>query len=142
MGFSILYGEKYIITSGEDRVLERVFNNKPVWVYNQIERIKTFNSITAANNFFIKNNLEGSKVTQIKDKFKPVFNILFNGDKIECYLSWSSKLYPNASTQFDYDDKENALKELNRLKLIQLQRYQDLIMYSKDLNLPEFNIDN
>ena len=58
MGFSILYGEKYIITSGTDRILERVFNKKPVWVYDDLDRIKTFNSITAANNFIIKNAVD------------------------------------------------------------------------------------
>jgi len=139
MGFSILYGEKYIITSGEDRVLERVFNNKPVWVYDDLDRIKTFNSITAANNFIIKNEIEDADIIQIKDRYKPVFNIEFNVIKIEVYLTWSNIQSPNKSTQFDYDDKENALIELDRLKLILIHKYQDMIMYSKNLNLPELN---
>ena len=139
MGFSILYGEKYIIISGTDRILERVFNKKPVWVYDDLDRIKTFNSITAANNFIIKNEIESADIIQIKDRYKPVFNIEFNVIKIEVYLTWSNIQSPNKTTQFDYDDKENALIELDRLKLILIQKYQDMIMYSKNLNLPELN---
>ena len=140
MGFSISYGEKYIITSGDYGVLERVFQNKPVWVYDDLTRVKTFTSLNNANKFFTKNNLDvtACDIVQVKELYKPVFNIRINDNKIESKFTWSLKSDPNKHYQFDHDDKDNAEIELRRLKGIMLQKYQEMIMHSITINLPEF----
>ncbi len=141
MGFSILYGEKYIITSGDYGILERMFQDKPVWVYDDLSRAKTFVSLKNANKFFTKNeiSLTGCDIVRVKEIYKPVFNIKINGNEIESYFTWSLKSEPNKHFQFDHDDKLNAEKELKRLKVITLQKYQEMIMDSITLKLPELN---
>lgn len=151
MGFSISYGEKYIIVSGSERILERVYQKKPVWSFHDHhERIKTFNSEAAGNNFIIKNDLDQVELIQVKSRYKPVYNIHFKyvdiddvntvGEaivlRIECYMSWTDRSQPNKKTQ--YDNKDDAQKALDRHKLTLIQDYQNLIMYCKDLKLPEF----
>ena len=151
MGFLLSYGEKYIIVSGPERILERVYQKKPVWSFHDHhERIKTFNSEAAGNNFIIKNDLDQVELIQVKFRYKPVYNIHFKyvdiddvnavGEaialRIECYMSWIDRRQPNKKTQ--YDNKDDAQKALDRHKLTLIQDYQNLIMYCKDLKLPEF----
>jgi len=137
MGFSLSFGEKYVITSGSGRVLERIYKNKPVWQPN-MKSAKTFNSYQAAHNCLHSNQITGS-VSQVKDIAEPFYLVTRLSDspkEIFCDIIW---VHNKAVLDLPgyYRDREAAQKALDNIKQEILREYQDLIMIFKDLVLPE-----
>lgn len=138
MGFSLKDGEKYVILSGSGTFLERVYKHRPVW-NRQITKAKLYSSRESAQNIIDCNNFQGT-VHQFKDLAIPVYIITRvpnEKKKILANLLWINR---NSNYQCPpyYLTREKAQEALEREKLNLISEYHDIIMYCKDLKLPEF----
>jgi hypothetical protein len=138
MDFSLQDGEKWIVASGSGRVLvELKASGEPVWEV-QMSRSKCFTDQEAALNFITENKLHGSPA-QVKDLFIPVYLVLRIKEqvrRIHCELTWIHQNSQRMSSYFQ--TREAAQKELDKLKAEIVMEFQDVIMYSRNVVLPEF----
>lgn len=138
MDFSLQDGEKWIVASGSGRVLvELKASGDPVWEV-QFTRSKFFPDQEAALNFITKNKLHGSPV-QVKDLFIPVYLVLRIKEqvrRIHCELTWIHQNSQRMSSYFQ--TREAAQMELDKIKKELILEHQEVIMYCRNLELPEF----
>ena len=138
MDFSLQDGEKWIVSSNSGRVLvELRASGDPVWEV-QFTRAKFFTDYQAALNFITENKLHGSPA-QVKDLFTPVYLVLRIKEqvrRIHCELTWIHQNSQRMSTYFQ--TKEAAQAELDKIKQELILEHQEVIMYCRNLELPEF----
>lgn len=138
MDFSLQDGEKWIVSSHSGRVLvELKASGIPIWEV-QFTRTKFFTSHTAALNFITENAIHGVPA-QVKDLFIPVYLVLRIKEqtrRIHCELTWIHQNSQRMSSYFQ--TPEAAQAELDKLKRELILEHQEVIMYCRDLKLPEF----
>ena len=138
MGFSLQDGEKFVIVSGGDRVLERVYRSKPVWTVSGA-RAKLFNTRASAQKNLDDNNYLGT-IHQFKDLYVPVYLVTRVSNETKRIIADLVWVHRNSDYQNPpyYHTAEKAQAALDNEKLQLINQYQEVIMYCQNLKLPEF----
>lgn len=138
MGFSLKDGEKYVILSGSDRVLERVYRDKPVW-NNSVSRAKLFSTRASAQKFLDLISSQGT-VHQYKDVAVPVYLVTRVSNETKRILAELVWVHRNSDYHNPpyYLTRDKAQEALEREKLLLINQYQEVIMYCQKIKLPEF----
>jgi hypothetical protein len=138
MGFSLLDGKKYVIVSGSDRILERVYKGKPVWTISG-SRVKLFSTRSSAQKCKSDNQIFG-EVHQFQEMYVPVYlvtRVSNETKRIMADLVWVHRNSDYQSPPY-YQTAEKAQEALDKEKLQLINQYQEIIMYCQGLKLPEF----
>ena len=136
MGFSLQDGEKYVIISGSERVMERVYKNKPVWTVSG-SKAKLFNTRASAQKCMEDHNFH-SEVHQFQELYVPVYlvtRVSSDTRRILVDLVWVHRNSDYHNPPY-YTTEDKAQEALDREKLLLIQQYQEIIMYCKKLQLP------
>jgi hypothetical protein len=138
MGFSLKDGEKFVVVSGSDRLLERVYKNKPVWTISG-SRVKLFNTRASAQKCKADNQIYGT-VYQFQELYVPVYLVTRPSNESKRILVDLVWVHRNSDYQNPpyFQTKEKAQEALDREKLQLINQYQEIIMYCQTLKLPEF----
>ena len=138
MGFSLLDGKKYVIVSGSDRILERVYKGKPVWTVSGT-RAKLHSTRASAQKCKADNQIFG-EVHQFQEIYIPVYlvtRVSNETKRILVDLVWVHRNSDYQSAPY-YQTAEKAQEALDKEKLMLINQYQEIIMYCQKLKLPEF----
>jgi len=138
MGFSLLDGKKYVIVSGSDRILERVYKGKPVWTVSGT-RTKLYSTRASAQKCVQDNGILG-EVRQFQEIYIPVYlvtRVSNETKRILVDLVWVHRNSDYQSAPY-YQTAEKAQEALDKEKLMLINQYQEIIMYCQTLKLPEF----
>lgn len=138
MGFSLLDGEKFVIVSGSDRVLERVYKGKPVWTVSG-SKAKLYNTRASAQKCIQDNGILG-EVHQFQELYVPVYLVTRVSNETKRILVDLVWVHRNSDYQSPphYQTTEKAQEALDKEKLMLINQYQEIIMYCQGLKLPEF----
>jgi hypothetical protein len=138
MGFSLKDGEKFVVVSGSDRLLERVYKNKPVWTISG-SRVKLFNTRAAAQKCVKDHDIYGT-VHQFQELYVPVYLVTRVSNETKRIIADLVWVHRNSDYQNPpyFQTKEKAQEALDREKLQLINQYQEIIMYCQALKLPEF----
>jgi hypothetical protein len=138
MGFSLKDGEKFVVVSGSDRILERVYKNKPVWTISG-SRAKLYNTRAAAQKCIKDHDIYGV-VHQFKELYIPVYLVTRVSNETKRIMADLVWVHRNSDYQNPpyFQTKEKAQEALDREKLQLINQYQEIIMYCQTLKLPEF----
>lgn len=138
MDFSLQDGEKWVIASGSGRVLvELKASGDPVWEV-QMSRSQLFPDKEAALNFITENKVHGT-AAQVQDLFIPMYLVIRIKEqtrRIHCELTWVHQNSQRRSSYFE--TREAAQLELDKLKRDLILEHHQVIMYCRELELPEF----
>ena len=137
MGFSLKDGDKFIIVSGSERILERVYKDKPSWTVSG-SRTKLFNTRASAQKLMEAHNIQGV-VLQFKDLFLSVYLVTRVSNETKRILADLVWVHKNSNYQDPpyYMTEEEAQEALDREKLLLIGQYQEIIMYCQKLKLPK-----
>lgn len=138
MGFSLQDGEKFVIVSGSDRILERVYKNKPVWTTSGA-RVKLFNTRASAQKCKDDHQIFG-EVHQFQSLYLPVYLVTRVSNETKRIIADLVWVHRNSDYQNPpyYQTAEKAQEALDREKLLLITQYQEIIMYCQKIKLPEF----
>jgi hypothetical protein len=138
MGFSLKDGEKFVIVSGSDRLLERVYKNKPVWTISG-PRVKLFNTKASAQKCKADNQIFGT-VHQYQDLYVPVYLVTRPSNESKRIVADLVWVHRNSDYQNPpyYQTAQKAQEALDKEKLELINQYQEIILYCQTLKLPEF----
>ena len=138
MGFSLLDGKKYVIVSGSDRVLERVYKGKAVWTVSG-NKVKLYCTRASAQKCIQDNGILG-EVHQFQVMYVPVYLVTRVSNETKRILVDLVWMHRNSDYQNPpyYQTADKAQEALDKEKLILIQQYQEIIMYCQTLKLPEF----
>ena len=138
MGFSLKDGDKFIIVSGSERILERVYKDKPSWTVSG-SRTKLFNTRASAQKLMEAHNIQGV-VLQFKELFLPVYLVTRVSNETKRIIADLVWVHRNSDYQNPpyYHTAEKAQAALDNEKLQLINQYQEVIMYCQNLKLPEF----
>lgn len=137
MGFSLKDGDKFIIVSGSERILERVYKDKPSWTVSG-SRTKLFNTRASAQKLMEAHNIQGV-ILQFKELFLPVYLVTRVSNETKRILADLVWVHKNSNYQDPpyYMKEEEAQEALDREKLLLISQYQEIIMYCQKLKLPK-----
>jgi hypothetical protein len=138
MGFSLQDGEKFVVVSGGDRVLERVYKGKATWTVSG-SRVKLFNTRASAQRNLDDNTILGT-IHQFKDLYVPVYLVTRVSNETKRIIADLVWVHRNSDYQNPpyYQTAEKAQAALDSEKLQLINQYQEVIMYCQGLKLPEF----
>jgi hypothetical protein len=138
MGFSLLDGKKFVIVSGSDRILERVYKNKPVWTISG-SRAKLYSTRASAQKCIKDNDIYG-EVHQFQELYVPVYLVTRVSNETKRIMADLVWVHRNSDYQNPpyYQTPDKAQEALDREKLLLINQYQEIIMYCQSLKLPEF----
>jgi hypothetical protein len=135
MGFSLLDGKKFVIVSGSDRTLERVYKGKAVWTVSG-NKVKLYCTRASAQKCIQDNGILG-EVHQFQAMYVPVYVVTKISNRIWVDLVWMHRNSDYQNPPY-YQTADKAQEALDKEKLILIQQYQEIIMYCQTLKLPEF----
>jgi hypothetical protein len=138
MGFSLLDGKKYVIVSGSDRVLERVYKGKAVWTVSG-NKVKLYCTRASAQKCIQDNGILG-EVHQFQVMYVPVYLVTRVSNETKRILVDLVWVHRNSDYQSPpyYQTADKAQEALDKEKLMLINQYQEIIMYCQGLKLPEF----